>query len=286
MNRYVCVVGLAALLAGACQQPVTVNVEQERTALMQRDRDWSQTTKDTNQFVSYFTSDGSVYAPGMPVIKGTDAIRKMHTEMSSAPGFSLTWTVTKAEVSAAGDMGYTAGSYRSAMGGPPETGKYITVWKKQGTEWKVTEDIFNADTAGPVVEHVMVAPSALVWGDSPPGLPAGAKVATVAGDPSQPGPFVIRVMAPAGFTVPPHWHPTAENLSVISGTVALGMGDKADPAAMTTLEAGGFNPADAVMPAEMRHTFVSRTASTFQVHGTGPFAITYVNPADDPRLKK
>jgi len=282
-NRYACVVGLAALLAAACQQKtVTVSVEQERTALMQRDRDWSQTTKDPDRFLSYFTSDGSVYAPGMPLVKGTDALRKTYTEMSSAPGFSLTWTVTKAEVSASGDLGYTAGNYKLAMGGAPESGKYITIWRKEGTEWKVAEDIFNADTAGPVVEHVMVAPTALVWGESPPGLPAGAKFAVVAGDPSQPGPFVIRVMAPAGFTVPPHWHPTAEHLTVISGTVALGMGDKADPSAMTTLEAGGY----AVLPAEMRHSFVSQTASTFQVHGTGPFAITYVNPADDPRLKK
>lgn len=282
MNRYVCVVGLAALLAGACEKRVIVNVEQERTALMQRDRDWAQTTKDTNQFVSFFASDASVYAPGMPLVKGTDAIRKMHTEMSSATGFSLTWTVSKAEVSAAGDMGYTAGSYKSAMGGPPESGKYLTIWKKEGTEWKVTEDIFNADTAGPVVEHVMVAPTALVWGDSPPGLPAGAKVAVVVGDPGQPGPFVLRAMVPAGYTVPPHWHPTTENLTVISGTIALGMGDTADPAAMTALSEGGF----VALPAEMRHTFVARTAATFQVHGMGPFAITYVNPADDPRLKK
>ncbi len=282
MNRYVCVVGLAALLAGACQKPVTINVEQERAALMQRDRDWSQTTKDTNQFLSFFTSDGAVYAPGMPLVRGTDALRKMYTEMSSVTGFSLTWTVSKAEVSAAGDMGYTVGSYKTAMGGPPESGKYITVWKKEGTEWKVTEDIFNADTAGPVVEHVMVAPAQLVWGESPPGLPAGARVAIVAGDPGQPGPFVMRVMVPAGYVVPAHWHPTAENLSIMSGTVAVGMGDKSDPATMTTLDAGGF----AVLPAEMRHTFLARTEATFQVHGSGPFAINYVNPADDPRLKK
>jgi quercetin dioxygenase-like cupin family protein len=89
-------------------------------------------------------------------------------------------------------------------------------------------------------------------------------------------------MVPAGYTVPAHWHPTTENITVLSGTVALGMGDKTDPAAMTTLAAGGF----AVLPAEMRHTFVAKTAATFQVHGMGPFAITYVNPADDPRLKK
>ena len=282
MNRYVCVVGLAAVLAAACAKPVTVNVEQERTALMQRDRDWSQTTKDSNQFLSYFASDPSVYVPGMPLVKGTDAVRKMFAEMSSVPGFSLTWTVTKAEVSASGDMGYTAGSYKSAMGGAPETGKYITIWKKEGTEWKVTEDIFNADTAGPVVEHAMVQPSELTWGDSPAGLPAGGKFTIVDGDPSQPGPFVMRAMVPAGYMVPPHWHPGTENLTVISGTVALGMGDKADPAAMTTLGAGGY----AVLPAEMRHSFQAKTAATFQVHGIGPFAITYVNPADDPRLKK
>jgi quercetin dioxygenase-like cupin family protein len=89
-------------------------------------------------------------------------------------------------------------------------------------------------------------------------------------------------MVPAGYTVPAHWHPTVENLTVIAGTVALGMGDATDPATMTTLDAGGF----AVLPAEMRHTFVAKTAATFQLHGTGPFAITYVNPADDPRLKK
>src|SRR6185503_6604884 len=106
MNRYACVVSLAALLAGACEKPVTVNVEQERTALMQRDRDWSQTTKDVDKFLSFWSSDGAAYVPGMPVVKGTDALRTTYTEMSSAPGFSLTWTATKAEVSAAGDLGY------------------------------------------------------------------------------------------------------------------------------------------------------------------------------------
>ena len=282
MKRYLCVVGLTILVAGACERPVTINVEQERNALLERDRAWSQTAKDTNQFVSYFSTDASMYVPGMPLIKGTDAIRKMHTEMSSAPGFSLTWTVNKAEVSASGDMGYTSGSYKSAMGGAPEVGKYLTVWKKEGNEWKVTEDIFNADTAGPAAEHTMVDPSALTWADAPPGLPAGAKVAAILGDPAQPGPFVLRIMVPAGYVVPTHWHPTTENLTVITGTVAIGSGEKPDPAGMTTLGPGGY----AVMPAEMRHMFEAKTAATFQVHGTGPFAITYVNPADDPRQKK
>jgi hypothetical protein len=101
-------------------------------------------------------------------------------------------------------------------------------------------------------------------------------------DPTQAGPFALRIQAPAGYTVPPRWHPTTENLTVLSGAVAIGMDDKTDIAAMTTLPAGGF----VVLPAEMRHVFVARTAATIQIHGMGPFAITYVNPADDPRQKK
>jgi ketosteroid isomerase-like protein len=271
-------VGLA-ILAGACSPGV--NVEQERTALLQRDRDWSQTTKDVDKFMSFFTADASVYPPGAPVISGTAGIRAMFTEMSSAPGFSMVWTATKGDVGAAGDVAYTAGTYTFAMGGATEKGKYITVWKKDGGVWKVQEDIFNADSAGPAAVHSMLAPAEFKWGDPPPGLPAGGRVALIAGDPSQPVPFVLRVQVPAGYKVPLHWHPTTENLTVMSGTVAIGMGDVAD-AAMKDLPAGGI----VVLPAEMRHVFVAKTAATFQVHGTGPFAITYVNPADDPRTKK
>jgi quercetin dioxygenase-like cupin family protein len=93
---------------------------------------------------------------------------------------------------------------------------------------------------------------------------------------------VIRVQAPAGYRIAPHWHPTTENLTVLSGTVALGMGDKVEEQSMTNLNAGGY----VVMPAEMRHSFLARTVATVQVHGVGPFAITYVNVADDPRQRK
>ena len=59
---------------------------------------------------------------------------------------------------------------------------------------------------------------------------------------------------------------------------ALGMGEQWNDSGLMDLGAGGY----ATMPAEMRHFFLARTAATFQVHGMGPFAITYVNPADDP----
>ena len=172
-----------------------------------------------------------------------------------------------------------------SMGGATEKGKYVTVWQKQPDgAWRVTNDIFNADAAPkpPAGTHTMRAPNALTWGEAPPGLPAGGRVSVVSGDPTQAQPFVLRAQVPANYRIAPHWHPTTEHITVLSGTVALGMGDKFDEGAMQTLSAGGF----ASMPAEMRHSFMSRTAATIQIHGMGPFAITYVNPADDPRTKK
>ena len=275
-------IALAALAAGCAP---AANIEQERTALMAADRAWSETTKDPEKMAAYIADGGSVYAPGMPVVTGGEAIRKMFTQMIAAPGFSLSWTATKAEVGAAGDIGYTTGTYQSTMGGVSEKGKYVTAWKKQadGT-WKVTEDIFNADEApkAPAGTHAMVAANTLKWGDAPPGMPAGMRAAVVSGDPSQAQPYVIRAQLPANYRIPPHWHPTTENITVLSGTVALGMGEKFDEAAMQNVAAGGF----ASVPAEMRHFFMSKTAATIQVHGIGPFGITYLNPADDPRTKK
>lgn len=279
MGRYMCVVAVVAAFSAGCG--ASVNVEQERSALLALDREWSQTTKDTDKFLSYFASDASAHPQGMPVATGTAAIREAFTKMSSVPGFSLSWTPTKAEVSTAGDLGYTVGTYVMTMTGGSDKGKYVTTWKKQpdGT-WKIVEDIFNSDTPpqAPSTQHVMAAPSALKWGDAPPNLAAGAKLAVVSGDPTQAVPFVIRAQMPAGYRIAPHWHPTDEHVTVLSGTVALGMGEKFDQAALKDVPTGGYF----VAPAQMRHFFATRTAATIQVHGMGPFAINYVNPADDP----
>ena len=277
-------IGLLVVAGCAMGCASSVDVEQERETLMRLDREWAASAKDVDKFVSFYAPDASVYAPGMAKVSGTESIRKVFTDMTSAPGFALEFAPTKAEVSASGDVGYTSGTYSMTMNGGTEKGKYIEVWKKQADgQWKVAEDIFNADeTAAPATAHALVAANTLKWVDGPPGLPPGAKLAVVSGDPSQPGPFVLRAQVPAGYKVPPHWHPTTENLTVLSGTVALGMGETWDEATMQTVGAGGF----AALPAEMRHSFLAKSAATFQVHATGPFEITYVNPADDPRQKK
>jgi len=286
MSQFLRVLIGIVLVASVSGCSPSVNVEQERTALMAADREWSQLTTQPDKFVGFFADGGSIYPPGMPKITGGEAIKKAYTEMTQAPGFALSWTPTSAEVAASGDIGYTTGTYQSSMGGVKETGKYVTVWRKQaGGGWKVTDDIFNPNEMPkpPAGEHTLVAPGELKWGEAPPGLPAGAKAAIVSGDPSQPQqPFVIRAQMPANYRIPPHWHPTTESITVLSGTVAVGMGDKFDEKAMKDVPNGGF----ATVPADMHHYFMSKTAATIQVHGIGPFAITYVNQADDPRTKK
>jgi ketosteroid isomerase-like protein len=270
----------AALLVGC---GTSVDVAKQRETLMNLDREWGTHTADVDKFVSYYAPDAAVYAPGMALVTGAGPIRETYAKMA-AGGMTLSFAPTKAEVSAAGDLGYTTGTYELNMGGVPEKGKYVAVWVKQANgDWKAKEDIFNADASDmPATAHVATNAAALKWGAGPDALPKGASMAVVAGDPSKSAPYVLRARVPAGYRIMPHWHPTDENVTVLDGTVAFGMGDSWDAAKMDSVSAGGL----AVLPAEMRHSFLARTGATIQVHGMGPFAITYVNPADDPRTTK
>jgi ketosteroid isomerase-like protein len=278
MRRYVYVLMLALAAAGCAR---SVNVEEERNAVMAVDREWAQSTTDIDKFASYLAPDAALYVPGAPAARGAAAARARFEEMSKMPGFSVTWVADRADVAASGDLAITSGTYTATVAGATDKGKYVTVWKKQADgSWKVAEDIFNSDAppAAPPAQHVMAPADTLKFADGPPAFPPGLRLAVVSGDPGQAVPFVIRAQAPAGYRVPPHWHPTAENITVLSGTIALGMGEQFDEGAMSALGPGGF----ATLPAEMRHYFLAKSAATFQVHGMGPFAINYVNPADDP----
>jgi quercetin dioxygenase-like cupin family protein len=116
------------------------------------------------------------------------------------------------------------------------------------------------------------------WGPAPPALPKGAQAAVLSGDPGKAGPFTIRLKVPAGYKVPAHNHPSAEAVTVISGNFNIGMGDKLDEAKAEKLSPGSF----ADLPANMNHFAFADTESIIQINSEGPFAITYVNPADDP----
>ncbi|HEX2649383.1 MAG TPA: cupin domain-containing protein [Burkholderiales bacterium] len=122
-------------------------------------------------------------------------------------------------------------------------------------------------------EQVMLNPGDIKWGDAPPSLPKGAKLAVLNGDPSKPGPFTIRLKAPANYRIAPHWHSQTENLTIISGTLYLGMGDKADTKAAHALKAGGYH----YLPAKQHHYAFSKGPTIIQVSGEGPFDIHYVD---------
>ena len=129
--------------------------------------------------------------------------------------------------------------------------------------------------------HMVMAPSAIQWGDAPPTLPKGAKMAVLSGDPSKKGFFVLRLKAPDGYRVAAHWHPTRENLTIISGTFHLGMGDTLDTSKADAMAAGSF----AYLDGKMNHYAWVEGDTVVQVEGMGPFVVNYVNPKDDPSKK-
>ena len=128
--------------------------------------------------------------------------------------------------------------------------------------------------------HMMVTPDELKWADVP-SVPAGAKVAVIEGPLNEAGPITFRIKFPADYKLPAHWHPGLEHVTVISGTFNMGAGDTLDTSKTKPLSAGSF----AIMQPKTHHFAWTKEETIVQVHGVGPWAITYVNPADDPRKK-
>ena len=127
--------------------------------------------------------------------------------------------------------------------------------------------------------HTMITPNDVKWGPAPPALPAGAQIAVLSGDPSKAEPFTIRLKAPDGYKIMPHWHPTDENVTVLEGTFVMGVGEKFDEAAAHGMPVGSF----VRMPKGTRHFAMAKGETVVQAHAIGPFVINYVNPNDDPR---
>lgn len=122
-------------------------------------------------------------------------------------------------------------------------------------------------------------PDGMEWKDGPASLPKGAKIAVLEGDPAKEGSFVFRVKVPDGYRIPPHTHPKMERVTVIAGTFNIGMGEKFDKAATKAMPAGSYG----FWKPEMKHFVWTKGETIAQFHGTGPWTINYVNPADDPR---
>ena len=117
------------------------------------------------------------------------------------------------------------------------------------------------------------------WQPAPPFLPAGARAAVVEGDPSKPGPFRLRLELPGGYEVRPHYHPMSEHVAVLEGSIQLGRGKSWEDDKMKSLAVGE----EADVAAKEPHYVRAKDKTVIEVASTGPFEITYINPADDPR---
>lgn len=126
--------------------------------------------------------------------------------------------------------------------------------------------------------HRIVTSDDLKWQDVP-SLPAGAKAAVIEGKMSEAGPITARVKLPANYRIPPHFHATQERVTVLSGTVNIGMGDKFDAQKTTAMKPGTV----LLMPPKMHHFAWTSEETIFQLNVAGPWTVTYVNAGDDPR---
>jgi len=126
--------------------------------------------------------------------------------------------------------------------------------------------------------------SGVKWMAAPPAaaLPKGAEVAMLFGDPAKDGQYANRLRLPSGAVIPPHIHPNDENVTVLSGTLHVGLGDKVDRSKATTVTAGGFIR----LPKGTPHYAWATGTTIIQSNGVGPSGRTYLNAADDPRKAK
>jgi quercetin dioxygenase-like cupin family protein len=115
-------------------------------------------------------------------------------------------------------------------------------------------------------EPTALQADALTWGPAP-GLPPGAQIAVLYGDPSKEGPFVIRLKFPAGYQIPTHSHPTDEIITIVSGTARMAFGENAVEADAKAAGPGAFM----VLPAGAWHSLWIDTETVVELHSTGPF---------------
>ena len=127
-------------------------------------------------------------------------------------------------------------------------------------------------------EHRMVKAAELKW-EPVPSLPTGAVATVIEGPMSEAVPFTIRIKLPANYKIPPHFHPAVERVTVLSGEFHMATGDKFDAKKMMALKAGDMM----IMQPKTNHYAWAKTPTVVQLHGTGPWGVTYVNPEDDPR---
>jgi hypothetical protein len=140
-----------------------------------------------------------------------------------------------------------------------------------------------ASKSKPATHKNAFTPNEVQYGPTPGFLPPGAALAVLEGNPMGTiGDYTIRLKMPDGYKIAPHWHPKRENVTVISGTLKVGMGDKFDESKMMSFATGSF----AYLDPSMHHFAMGSGETVVQIHGNAPVKFNYINPNDDPSKKK
>jgi anti-sigma factor ChrR (cupin superfamily) len=122
--------------------------------------------------------------------------------------------------------------------------------------------------------HTMITPESIKWN--------AQGFAVLSGSPNVEGkPFVIRLKFGDGVKIAPHWHPTDEHITVLTGAFYMGMGEKFNESTAKEMSAGSYS----LMPKEMRHFGWTKGETVVQIHGIGPFKTYWVEPVEDQTKK-
>jgi len=293
LHRMRLAIALGALALGACA-PTTVNTASDEAAIRAAGNDYQTAfnAHDATRLAAIHTPDALVMISNTPLASGSSAIRTSFADFFKSATPSLSFTPTRIDVASptvATDVGTYTLTFDTPQGKVTDRGNYTTIWHKVNGQWRIAVDAPVSTTPLPMVgegaavapayppDVQMVANSSLGWTDfAPPGFDPGMKLAVISGDPSKPGPYTLRLMFPAGYRFPVHWHPGAENLTVVSGVFQLGMGNTANWGALKS-----YGPGDYIyVPPRHAHFGGSPTTSpsVIQLHGQGPFQVI-VGPA-------
>src|SRR5262245_11336785 len=116
-------------------------------------------------------------------------------------------------------------------------GAFATTAEAAATAVKPTA---QASTTAKMPDQGLTTPDNVKWGPAPSVFQTGAQFAVIQGDPAAAGPYVVRLKLPDGYKIMPHWHPTAENVTVLSGVFHLGTGTTFDDTKCAEMPAGSF----------------------------------------------
>ena len=138
--------------------------------------------------------------------------------------------------------------------------------------------------AAPVsaAEYTALMQKDIKWQDAP-SIGPGAKTAVIDGDPKSSGPFVMRLMVPPKTTIKLHTHPANENVTILSGTLYFAASDKFDPKIAKAFGPGSYF---SIAQGKPMFAYTKDKEAVVQIHGTGPWGITYLESKDSPAKKK